>query len=536
MSLMFRIASSTPILLTTLCLIAIIHRIFISPLLLMHHYQNQGIKGSRFIPLVGDLPYISRMRSNHIPFNEWFKFWDESCGRVSFFFMGPDMRLRLGDPELARGVLITNAASFNKTPLMRNTMGRLLGNGLLLSEGIEHRTHRALVSPAFTYNRMRAFAPVIHSAAKRGISALINAGKDGTIPVDFHAHAAGLTLWIIAVAAFGVELPGLLPATEGTTTSSTDSASFAVTDNDAKGVYDSISFLLSSFVKAVSSLSAFLPVWIQRRMPTQFAIRIRNEITNLRLLVGKIISTRRNVRESTSSANEEKGFLIDQLLDSGLSNESILDESLTFVMAGHETTAQALSFALYLLAKHPEIRSALINEIEKAIPLSNDFTPSTENYSCERMPLLNGVLYETLRLFPPAPLVARIAITDVLLTSSSLPPSPPLHILKGTAVVIPIASIHRDATLWPNPDDFLPERWAEGPTKNLLHPLAFLAFSAGTRNCVGSQFALLEARIILAELVRAADWKLDDTYIHAPEMAVTLRPALGMPIRVWGRK
>jgi cytochrome P450 len=158
------------------------------------------------------------------------------------------------------------------------------------------------------------------------------------------------------------------------------------------------------------------------------------------------------------------------------------------------------------------------------------------------MPVLQAVLYESMRLYPPAPLVARECMQDGVVLEDGAGPG--LRLCKGTTVIIPIASIHRDPELWQAPEAFDPGRWrlaaeeGEGGaplrasgTASLRHPLAYMPFSAGTRNCIGSHFALLEARVILATLCSRVDWAVGEGYVHQPVMAVTLRPSKGLPMR-----
>ena len=533
--------------------LAFLYRAVFVPLRLARHYAAQGVRGSAFVPVVGDLPHLAAMRRALVPFAEWFRFWDDAgarSGRVSYFFLGPELRLRVADPELVKGVLRTpeTARAFEKTALMKNTMGRLLGDGLLLSEGKVHAAHRGVIAPAFHFARLQGMLPLMADGATRAVTALLAAGEGGAVPVDFHQHAAGLTLWIVSFAAFGADLPGLLPAREGEGAAAASSTVVATaSSSDAAAVYESISFLMTSFVSAVQSLTAFLPRDVQSAVPTflyPVRARIDEEIVRLRHLVGGMLAAQRAVARGSGTpvagapaapadgalapadAAPASTLLVDFLLDSTLTAEESLDEALTFVLAGHETTSQTLAFAVLLLARAPAVRAALRAEVRGVL---GGRAPTTDDLDAKRMPLLAGVLNEALRLYPPAPLVARAAIADVDIPRGGS--APPLRIARGTTVVIPIASIHRDATLWPEPDEFRPERWRDGLTA-LAHPLAFLPFSSGVRNCVGQHFATLESKVILAELVSRCDWDMDATYVHAPEMAVTLRPARGMPIRV----
>jgi len=280
--------------LASAALALLLHRVLVAPLWLRGHYAAQGVRGSPFVLLAGDLPHLAAMRRARAPFLEWFRPWDEGFGRVSWMFLGPDLRLRVAEPELVQGILVAHAGAFEKTALMKNAMGRLLGDGLLLSEGATHRAHRALVSPAFTFARLRAFVPLLNGAAARAVRALLAEGARGAAAVPFHERASGLTLWIIALAAFGVELPGLLPPPAGAGEALPAGAARAAPG--AGAVYDSIAFLMTAFVENVASLVAFLPKSLQALDRSAHGARVAAEIAALRALVAGIIAARRAAR------------------------------------------------------------------------------------------------------------------------------------------------------------------------------------------------------------------------------------------------
>lgn len=518
------------------------HRL-LSPYWLSRFYAAQGIPGSPFFPLLGDLPTLSRMRRDLVPHERWWDYWDDlaaQSGGVAYFFLGPNLRLRVTDVDMIRDILMGADAAriWEKTPLMRNTMGRLLGQGLLLSEGEHHKAHRQIIAPAFHFHRLKAMLALMADGSRRAVSALLDAGRGGDTIVDFHKEAASVTLWIVCFAALGCELPGLLPARADGDTSDAPVASPAVTSADAAAVYESISFLMTAFVEAVSSLIAFLPRGAQNAVPgwvSPIKKRIDEEIARLRVLVSALLSAQQSARRLAAADAKSSGrepappsLLVDFLLDSTLSEEQILDEALTFVLAGHETTSQALSFAMLLLAKADGTRAALREEV---VGVLGGREPTTEDF--KNMPLLDAVLKETMRLFPPAPQVARIATEDVAIPRAG---RADLRVKSGTTVLVAIASVHRDAAIWgADAGDFRPERFmGADASESRRNALAWMPFSAGTRNCVGQNFALLEAKTILAEIVARCEWSMDASYVHVPEMAVTLRPGKGMPLRIWG--
>lgn len=241
-------------------------------------------------------------------------------------------------------------------------------------------------------------------------------------------------------------------------------------------------------------------------------------------------------------------------------------------LAGHETTAQAVTFALYLLAKHPNWQVKARAEARAVLGSSGSSNPSRE--AAASLPLIGCIIYETLRLFPAVPNISRIAGRDVTLepaphtphhqTEAQSPPRPcalapgaKLRVQAGTSVVIPIVMLHRDRVgplprlffaacthpllpapvplqrYWSgDPEAFDPDRFKNGIAGACSHPLAFLPFSHGPRNCVGAQFALLEARLILAAALLRVEWRLSPTYCHRPVAAITLRPEHGLQLLV----
>ena len=152
----------------------------------------------------------------------------------------------------------------------------------------------------------------------------------------------------------------------------------------------------------------------------------------------------------------------------------------------------------------------------------------------EALPLLSQIISESMRMYPPVPFIARTAAADMELPYEPAPGGV-LRIAAGTAFVIPIAALHRDEAHWADPHAFLPARWERGRSAATLsgHAHAYLPFAAGSRNCIGANFALMELQLILARLLQTVEWAVDASYVHLPQMSVTLRPAYGMPMRVW---
>jgi cytochrome P450 len=232
---------------------------------------------------------------------------------------------------------------------------------------------------------------------------------------------------------------------------------------------------------------------------------------------------------------DDSGFadtLLDYLLDASdddptnpnasnvkLTDKEVLDQAMTFFIAGHETTAQLLTWTLYLLSKHPEWKLKAREQVWRVI--GKDGEIQYEDLS--EMSFLGMILYESMRLLPPVPNVIREALTDMKIGK--------YEIKKGTSIVIDNVGLHTNQEYWDNPEEFDPMRFENGISGACKkHPMSFSPFAHGPRNCIGAQFALQEAKIVLAVLLQKLDFELSSNYVHWPLASITLRPKEGMPV------
>lgn len=202
-----------------------------------------------------------------------------------------------------------------------------------------------------------------------------------------------------------------------------------------------------------------------------------------------------------------------------LTESQLLENSLTFLLAGHETTASLLTWTTYLLAKHPLWQERARAEIEEFCP-DGVVEPQVLNH----LKLLGMILFESLRLFPPVPLIGRTCVKENKVGTS-------LVIPEGLEIVIPVAMLHRDKSIWgENADEFFPARFANGISGACGSPLAFIPFGAGPRTCIGQTLALSEAKAVLAVMLPLFCWKLSSSYRHSPDVTLTMMPEFGMPV------
>jgi cytochrome P450 len=199
-----------------------------------------------------------------------------------------------------------------------------------------------------------------------------------------------------------------------------------------------------------------------------------------------------------------------------MTDREIADNLITFITAGHETTALALTWTFYLLSLYPEAEARIRAEIES---VTGGGALAAEHI--DQLAYTRQVISEAMRLYPPAPVVVRTAMRDLQLGDEPVE--------KGTLVYVPIYAVHRHEKLWHKPDSFDPDRFRPEIVKG-RHRYAYLPFGAGPRICIGMSFALIEATVILAELVRATSLRLRPDYVPELKMRITLRPAAGMPM------
>lgn len=580
---------------------SLVHKLLIVPLRQLLYYRKQRLRGTEWTPILGDIRIAGHLMKQPFGWHDMTASFRDKHGYVHYGFLGPELRLRLFRPDLIREVLVTKAGSFHKPDLSKRVLGPLLGmQNLLLSEDATHRRHRAMISPSFHFSKLKGMASMMTGATSGAVDAWLPSGtgadKAHAHTMDVHVGVSALTLDIIGRAAFGHSVGG---------------------GADAGRVYTSLSALLAAAVDSVLSLRAFVPGY--SHLPTPFNLRVWRDVRTLREILQRVVAERRALRRrrgaaaqatagsdgepcaanrpSPSSDSCAAEVLVDLLLDArasaasaaaeggshasgsggsdhgrvsggassadGFTDAEVRDEAMTFLAAGHETTAQALCWTMLLLAENPQWKARAREQVLSVVGRERE--PVYEDLAS--LPLLTAILNESLRLYPPVPLVARVAVEDVTLEGADdggLPRRPAtaadsdgdgadgscapdmgprdLHVQAGTALVIPIAAIHRDPLQWRDPHAFDPTRFEAGGSavagggagsSARAHPMAFLPFSAGPRSCVGANFALLEARLVLATMLQRVDWEIDPAYHHHPVGMITLRPKYGMPMRLW---
>ncbi|HVH65042.1 MAG TPA: cytochrome P450 [Candidatus Acidoferrum sp.] len=392
--------------------------------------------------------------------------------------------LLISHPTLIEEVL-KNSRTFVKSFAYR-MIRPVVGNGLLLSEGDFWLRQRRLAQPAFQRARLgAAYTPAIVDATQR----LLDRWTTGEVR-EVHAAMMRVTAGVAGQAFFGAEV------------------------SDQVDEVSRMLFVLGELLtNRLDSVLAVLPP----AMPTLTNVRVRQAVRNLDRIIFAMIERRR--RDGAEHDDLLSRLLAAQDEDgSQMTNEQLRDEVMTFFLAGHETTSLLLSWTLWLLACHPAAQTRLRDEVTSTL---DGHPPDVDHLA--QMPYLDAVLCETLRLYPPAWVIGREPLADCEIAGH--------RVSKGTGVLFSQWVMQRDPRYFDSPEAFSPERWLDGLQKRLPR-FAYFPFGGGQRICIGANFAMMEAGIILAMLLQR--FRFGPIPNRQPEVwpAFTLRPRSGVHLLV----
>jgi len=392
-------------------------------------------------------------------------------------------------PEIVEQVLISGADRFHKTAVEKRVLSPALGKGLLTSDGPQWRWQRRTVAPLFRPQDLTALVPSMSAEAERLLGQWRGEPSPRRRTIE-HAMSE-VTFRIIASTMFSGD--GL---------------------EDGSRIQEMGRRYLQPITWEIAAGQLRLPegLWHPGRG------RIRRAARGLRAVIAEIMTRRR-------ASEVRKDDLLARLMaardpESGqpMSEEQLIDNMATFYLAGHETTAVALTWALYLLARAPAVQEQVRAEVAA---VAGDTTITAEHV--ERLEVTRRVLKEAMRLYPPVAMMARTI--DEPMTLGGIALEPP------TLILIPIYAIHRHVRLWMDPSRFDPDRFR--PEEEARHARTqWMPFGYGPRVCIGATFAMLEATALLATLVRGARFDWDGRHLPEPVSRVTLRPKGGMPLLV----
>jgi len=403
-------------------------------------------------------------------------------GDLVTFRLGAWPALLVNDPHDIEYVLVKNHRGFTKNRFFWRYVRAIFGTGLLTATGEDWQRQRRLNAPAFSGERLASYGAVM----VRHAAAMLKSWKPGE-RIDVHAEIMALTLEIAAETLFGTSVK-----------------------RDIVDIEQSTNMLMAEI-----STRLRRPVFIPDGIPIPGNVRYRRALGRIDQLVARIIAERRQ-------SGEDRGDLLSLLLlaryENGepMTEHQIRDEVVTMLLAGHETTALALSWTCYLLSRHPHVQSALAAEVSEVLGMR---APTVDDVS--RLRLCEYAINEAIRLYPPAWAIGREAVGPCEIGGYQVP--------AGMTIFIAPWVLHRDPRYFDNPAEFRPDRWASGLAKRLPR-FAYMPFGGGPRVCIGNRFAMMEAVLILAGI--AQHFALEaQSETPEPSPSITLRPKGGVWLR-----
>lgn len=436
----------------------------------------------RTIPLSGLLAY----RRGPLRF---FQNLAQEFGDISYFRLGPQQAFFLNHPDYIKDVLVTNHQNFMKGLALQRAK-RLLGEGLLTSEGEFHRRQRRLAQPAFHRQRIASYAALMTDYAARARERW----RDGET-LDISEQMMRLTLAIVGKTLFDADV-----------------------ESDAREVGAAMSVVMDLFNTVTIPFFELL-----QKLPLPQLRRFDRAKAKLDAIIYRLIEERRR-------SGEDRGDLLSLLLlardpegDGGqMTDAQLRDEAMTIFLAGHETTANALAWTWYLLSQNPAIEAKLHEEIAAVLGAR---LPAFEDVA--QLKYTEMVLTESMRLFPPAWALGRLALNDYEIAGYVVP--------KKSLVLMSQYVMHHDSRYFPDPGRFDPERWT--PEAREARPqFSYFPFGGGPRRCIGEGFAWMEGILLIATLAQHWQMRLVPGHPVALKPVITLRPKHGMRMIVTRRR
>lgn len=388
----------------------------------------------------------------------------------------------INHPDYIEDVLATKTHQFGKFNQGLGIIGRILGNGLVTSEGDFWRHQRRLIQPAFHRERIAAYGEVMVAYTNR----MLTRWQAGEIH-DVHEDMMRLTLEIAAKTLFDVDMA-----------------------DQADEVGQALAFAIAYFDQWQRNPIAML---LPENVPTPGNLRSRKVIQRLDAIAYELIRQR---RESGQDTGDLLSMLLHTQYEDGsqITDQQVRDEVMTILLAGHDTTALAMTWMLYLLSQHPEVEAKLVTELQTVL---NGRNPTFADLP--QLRYTDRVVKEALRLYPPVWGMARRANTDSEIGGYPIP--------KGSVIILSQWVTQRNSRYFDQPEDFNPDRWADGLAQR-LPTYAYFPFGGGPRVCIGKSFAQMEAVLLLATMAQKFQFTLVPGQEVEPWPAFTLRPKQGI--------
>ncbi|KAL8632133.1 hypothetical protein Q9189_002157 [Teloschistes chrysophthalmus] len=429
-------------------------------------------------------------------------------GLIYYRFIFNADRILITSPKAIGEVLVQKSYDFVKPSFLRTSISQILGVGILLAEGDEHKQQRKNLMPAFAFRHVQDLYPEFWSRSRHLVKTMTTelerlseaaSGETKSDPVlDVANWTSRATLDIIGSAGMGHDF------------NSTENP-----DNELAAKYREI-FEPTGQARVMGLIGFFIPGWILRALPVKRNDTIRQAASTIRRICREIINETR-----TRMSSEKKRItkdIVSVAIESGVfTDDNLVNQMMTFLAAGHETTATAMTWAIYELCRRPELQVSLREEVRANLPSSDDTEFKLSSTGLDKLPFLHAVCNEVLRTHPPVALTIREAAVNTSILGQYVP--------AGTKVILPPAAINVSTKLWgPDAKLFKPERWlspGHANTGGATNNYAYMTFLHGPRSCIGQQFAKAEFAALLAAMVGRFSFELEE-----PDKEITLQAGI----------
>ncbi|GMJ05360.1 cytochrome P450, family 72, subfamily A, polypeptide 15 [Hibiscus trionum] len=484
---------------------------WLTPKRLERCLRQQGLRGTPYRSPFGDIKQMfglsTQTRAKPMALSDdiepyvtpFFHQLVDKYGKDSFMWIGPSPRVKIVEPEKIREIF-TKFTDFQK--VHNNPLVNLLVSGLANLEGDHWSKHRKIINPAFHQDKLKNMLPAFYQSCSEMISKWENmVSTEGCSEIDVWPYLVNMTRDVISRAAFG--------------------SSF----EEGRRLFELLDDQLNLLIKIMQSV--YIPGW--RFLPTKTNRELKMKYNDIKETLAEMIKRRERAIKAGEKSNDD---LLDILVESnireieanadrknmGMNIDDVIEECKLFYFAGQETTSVLLVWTMILLARYPDWQTKARDEV---LHVFGGNKPDADGLN--RLKVVTMILYEVLRLYPAVVELVRSVPKELKLGKLLLP--------AGTEVSIPMLQIHHDKELWgDDAHEFKPERFAEGVSKATKSQVTFIPFGWGPRICIGQNFAMMEAKMALAMILKRFWFELSPSYAHSPYNFVTLRPQHGAQI------